>query len=102
MFKLYAGTDGMLTGALSALLEAEGIRCLVKNEHLGGGAGALPLTECWPELWVLEEADLPRARRILGQVLRPESRGREGWRCPACGEGLEGQFEQCWKCGAWR
>ena len=26
----------------------------------------------------------------------------QSWRCPSCGEGLEGQFTACWKCGARR
>lgn len=102
MVKLYTSADRVMLGALRTLLENQGIACLVKNELLGGGAGGLPLNDCWPEIWLHEEADLPRARRLLDEALRPDLSGRYGWSCPGCGESLEAQFEQCWNCGHWR
>ena len=78
------------------LLEAEGIRAVVRNEILSSAMGELPPAECQIEVWVLSEADAVRAGEILRQ---PGRVGGPAWKCPACGETSEGQFTQCWRCG---
>ena len=84
---------------LKNLLEAEGIRCHIKNELLSRLAGDIPFTECAPELWLLDDRDFERARRIVADFDRIPLAG-PAWRCPECGEALEGQFSACWRCGA--
>jgi hypothetical protein len=79
------------------VLEAEGIRAVVKNEILSSAMGELPPAECQAELWVVA-GDAERARAILDRAPGDDS----AWRCAACGEACEGQFTQCWKCGAYR
>ena len=98
MKRLYASSDFMLVGHLKTVLAQHGIHALVKNAYLAGGAGELPPTAVWPELWV-EEEDLPRAREILADML-DDDRGGESWTCPVCGESIEPQFAACWSCGA--
>ena len=86
---------------LKHVLDAEGIRCAVRN--LAGAAGRLPPTECWTELWILDDAQLPDARRTLQRAFNEqETAGGESWECPRCGEKLEAQFEACWKCSTLR
>ena len=79
------------------VLETEGIRATVKNEHLSSAMGELPPAECQAELWVLRDDDAPRAERLLRHG--PPTVGA-AWRCPECGEVSEPQFTQCWNCGA--
>ena len=86
---------------LKNLLEAEGVRCQIRNELLSRLAGEIPFTECAPELWLLDERDFERARRILADFARPAA-AAPTWKCPGCGESLEGQFSACWRCGASR
>ena len=86
---------------LKNLLEAEGIRCHIKNELLSRLAGEIPFTECAPELWLLDERDLERAKCILADLSRAAV-AKPAWQCPNCGEALEGQFSACWHCGALR
>lgn len=81
------------------LLEAEGIRAEVRNEILSSAMGELPPAECQVEVWVLRESDFERAREVLRQ---PRGRSEPPWTCGACGESSEGQFTQCWRCGAYR
>lgn len=81
------------------VLQAEGIRALVRNEHLSSAMGELPPAECQIELWVLHDEDSVRAEALLRDG--PQKRGT-AWRCAACGEACEPQFTQCWKCGAER
>jgi len=79
------------------VLEAEGIRAVVKNQFLSSAMGDLPPAECQPELWVLNDADLWRAERLL---YAPAQAGPD-WTC-GCGERLGSQFTQCWSCGEFR
>jgi hypothetical protein len=79
------------------LLDAAGIRAVVKNQYLSSAMGDLPPAECQPELWVLADFDATRAEQIL---FRSEPQG-PGWQC-GCGEPLGAQFTQCWNCGSYR
>jgi hypothetical protein len=78
------------------LLEAAGIPVLVRNAALSSAMGELPPAECEAQLWVLDDADAPRAQELL----RAPPSGPD-WTC-ACGETLGAQFTQCWRCGAYR
>ena len=81
------------------LLEVEGIPAEVRNERLGSAMGELPPAECQVEVWVIDGADAARAERLLREGV--PVRGAP-WTCGGCGERLEPQFTQCWRCGALR
>ena len=81
------------------LLETEGIRAVVKNEFLSSAMGDLPPAECQAEVWVLHEKDFQVAETILRSLNAQND--LPSWKC-ACGETCEGQFTQCWRCGAYR
>jgi hypothetical protein len=82
------------------LLAVEGIRSVVRNEILSSAMGELPPAECQVEVWVLREGDAARADLLLTQSFSTPDAG-EPWAC-ACGERIEPQFTQCWRCGAYR
>lgn len=84
-------------GHFKNVLEHHGIACVIKNEQLSGALGEIPFLECLPELWVLDDADLARAKRLIEQQREPIA--GPAWRCPGCGEQNEGQFAACWRCG---
>lgn len=98
MKRVYSSESLPEIGHLKNILEQAGIACLVKNEQLSGGLGEIPFLECLPELWVLHDADLPRARRLIEQL--KESVTAPAWQCRVCGNRNEGQFAACWSCGA--
>ena len=85
-------------GHLKNVLEQAGIPCLVRNEQLSGGLGEIPFIDCFPELWVVRDDDLERARALVDQQRRGTA-DSSGWRCRKCGESNEGQFSACWQCG---
>ena len=101
MQPLYSSLNLLEIHHLKNLLEAEGIRCQIKNELLSQLAGEVPFTECAPQLWLLDERDLDRARRVVSDFGRSAA-AAPPWQCPVCGEALEGQFSACWHCGALR
>jgi hypothetical protein len=81
------------------LLEVEGIRSVVRNEILSSAMGELPPAECETEVWVVRDDDAARAEMVLKNSL--SWKNEPAWLC-RCGERCEGQFTQCWRCGATR
>ena len=81
------------------ILASEGIASRIKNEHLGSIVGEMPFVEVWPELWVINDLDLDRARQLIDAAIGDES-PQAAWKCRKCGEENEGQFAACWNCGA--
>ncbi len=80
-------------------LAAAGIGASVQRAFASGIAGQIPPDQALPEVWVDDEADHDRAQSLLAEWQRlPERR----WACPQCHEIVEGPFEACWNCGAWR
>ena len=96
MRRVFSSFDLIAVHHARNLLEAEGIGAVVRNERLGSAMGELPPAECQAEVWVMEDADAQRAERLLREG-RPAT--GPAWTCPACGERLEPQFAQCWRCG---
>jgi hypothetical protein len=99
MRKVYTAESVIEIAHLRNLLEADGIACEVRNDRLGGVAGEIPFVECWPELWVRNTGDVLRARGLIDEALRPAT-AAAAWQCPDCGERIEPQFAQCWRCAA--
>ena len=79
----------MLTGA--------GYGCTVQRAYASSIAGEIPPDQALPELWMLDDAHVEPARALLAEIRRAPARH---WVCEACGERVDGPFEQCWNCGA--
>ncbi len=78
-------------------LQLEGISASVQRQYLAGIAGDLPPDQCQPEVWIHHHSQEAQARTLLFHLQNvPQHR----WLC-ACGELVEGGFEQCWHCAAW-
>ena len=97
--KKLTSADSLITiNHFKNLLEAEGIPCQIRNEHLGSILGEMPFVETWPELWVVNDLDFDRATQLI-EAVDAES-PQAPWSCRRCGEENEGQFAACWNCGA--
>ena len=81
------------------VLEMQGIECRIQGEYRSGAAGEIPLAEAWPELWVIDPAQVEEARRVVDEALQPPGPAQPDWTCPRCREVNEGQFGACWSCG---
>ena len=86
-------------GLVKDLLEKDGISCVIRNDKLSTALGMVPFTECYPELWVLNDQDYAKAKEVLDSWLNPRNQLANSWKCSNCGETIEGQFTSCWKCG---
>jgi hypothetical protein len=99
--EVYAGgrTDAAL---LDNLLQVEDIDTIVTADKRVARIG--PLSGA--SVFVLDPAQVERARDIVERYRRREPlkdpKSYRSWRCRACNELVEGQFEVCWKCSASR
>ena len=108
MQHVYTARDEMDANFVQGLLRREGIQAVVQGQSLGTTWGTLPLSaESLPTVWV-PEADVERAGPIVEEYRRTDQANavdaaveapRATWTCPNCGEKVEDQFTQCWKCG---
>ena len=101
MRKLYEAADAFEARWLADWLCGQGVPAVVLGEALAGAAGQLP-ANVFPAVWLVDEADLYRAGRLLDDFLRTGERAAGPWYCPACGERVEAGFDLCWNCGAAR
>jgi len=65
MVKIFEDFDITLVGYYQSVLESNNIETFMKNQFGTGGLGELPFVEVVPQLWVLNEAEVPRAIALL-------------------------------------
>ena len=97
MRKVYTAESPIQVAHLRNVLESAGIACEVRNDRLLGALGERPFVECWPELWVKRPGDELLARGLIENTLRAAQSGA-AWQCEVCGERIEPQFTECWRC----
>lgn len=79
------------------LLQQGGIDASVQRAYSSGIAGEIPPDQALPEVWVFDDTEHARAAALLHELRHlPHLH----WHCAACGESVDGPFEQCWNCGA--
>jgi hypothetical protein len=98
MKRLYGAANLPEAYLVLGMLSQAGIRAHVFNENAQGAAGEIPVVHAYPELWLEDEEDYDRARRIIEDYER-RAADDAGVTCPACGEPNPQGFEICWHCG---
>lgn len=87
---------------LKNLLETAGVESLIKNDRLSTLSGEIPMTNCWPELWIVDDSKLELANKVIDEVNVPlvteKGYEKETWVCDKCGEIHSVQFSDCWNC----
>jgi hypothetical protein len=98
MRKVHSALDPLAVANLRNLLLREGIETEVRTPFLAAASGDLPFTECWSQLWVVNDEDNDRAVELIRAALARRAGAGRPWKCPGCGETVDGQFEACWQC----
>lgn len=98
MIKIFTSPSMPTIYNIKNILENNGIESVVKGDKRYSGIGELPPTECWIELWLIDESKKEEAAKLIDKINNEKQEG-EKWKCPKCGELLEPQFEICWNCG---
>jgi transglutaminase-like putative cysteine protease len=88
---------------VKGILEQYGISCEIRGEALWIARGQLPLTsETLPTIWIVDDSRYEEATELTERFKDGTLTEKAGvnWKCPECGEEVEGQFTECWQCGA--
>lgn len=103
MLKVFIAEHQAQAHLVEDLLRSNGIEAHVIGESLLNtipGASVIPGTS--PEVWILNPEQIESAMDLVRRFSKgeplPEALGPM-WPCPTCGERLESQFSECWKCG---
>ena len=99
MKKLYSAASLPDAHLIRNLLDQAGIDAHVFNENAQGGVGQLPVMEACPQIWIVDERDLERARQIL-EAFEQMPAVRSNLRCQQCSEDNPTTFQLCWNCGS--
>jgi len=86
---------------MQSLLESHDIKTFIRNQYGSSVMGEVPFVEVVPELYILAEKDLARAKQLL-QLDLPVEEPDDDWVCAECGVDIEGTLDRCWKCGSGR
>ncbi|HEY3330743.1 MAG TPA: DUF2007 domain-containing protein [Capsulimonadaceae bacterium] len=97
MHKLYSSPVLLKVELIKSLLDDSGIEAVIRNQYLVMARGDVPYTESWPEVWV-SDAHTDAARQLLAEFNSEPVSAQPDWICKRCGETIEGQFSDCWKC----
>jgi hypothetical protein len=92
---VYTNENNILVNHAKNILENEGVEVSLKNEH--GSTGMHPQF-MFLELWVNNDSDETKAKRILEEIENPPE--TEEWVCTNCQEKNDASFELCWHCQA--
>ena len=103
MKQVYIADDPTEAHLVKGILEQYGISCEIRGEALWIARGQLPLTsETLPTIWIMDESRFEEAKELTERFHNGTLTTNTGtfWKCPECGEEVEGQFTDCWQCGA--
>jgi len=97
MKRVYTASDPVNAHLVRELLEGNGIPAVVQDERIFAVRGSVPVV--YPTVWVNEDG-YEAARAVVEQFDAAAKQPAEtaSWICPACGERIDGQFTECWKC----
>lgn len=99
MQKIYSANNLPDAYLIQGLLAEAGIESQILNEYAQGGLGEIPFTQTYPEIWLLNERDITKAKKIINQFEQtPSETGK--LLCKNCHELNPDTFETCWHCGA--
>ena len=98
MRKVYSSSKTNLVYFAKSVLDANHIESVILREQLAGVVGAIAPLDAWPELCVHDLERLEEARQLLEASMAKSETLDKPWQCPGCGEKIEAQFTQCWKC----
>lgn len=99
MLRLYRALDLPSAHLLAGLLRQAGIEARVLNENAQGGLGDIPFGEAYPEVWIMQDSDKPRALALVAQFEKAPKVSATVF-CQTCAEENPANFELCWHCGA--
>ena len=97
--KIYAAANLVEAQLLKDLLQQAGIVTHLFNQNAQSGLGEIPFTHAYPEIWLVDERDEPRAARVLKEYEQVPL-DKDTVYCSKCRERNPDNFALCWNCGS--
>ena len=98
MRKVYSAPNTNLVHFIRSILEAHKIENVILREQLAGVVGGIAPHDAWPEIWIHDDERLDEALQLIESSMEKSEMLGNPWQCKCCGEEIEAQFTQCWKC----
>ena len=98
MRKVYSSPKTNLVHFAKSVLEANNIESVILREQLAGVVGGIAPLDAWLELWIHDDERLDEALQLIESSMEKSEIPDIPWQCQNCGEEIEAQFTQCWKC----
>ena len=103
MKMIYSARDSMDAEFVKGILDEQGIESVIQGAALSNVLGSMATNlDATPEIWVREEDEQRAIVAVSGfKSGAPPAADAQAnlWKCPQCGEQIEGQFTECWNCG---
>jgi len=93
---LYTNENRYVVHNIQNIVENAGITIMLKNEFAAGAAGDLVPHETWLELWVVEDDDFDKAKKLIDSSFSKHT--DPSWTCSQCNEKNDASFDFCWNC----
>jgi hypothetical protein len=100
MKRVYSTESVAMAWHIRNVLENSALPAVVKNEQLFSAVGEIPVTECMPEVWVLNSDDSGKAEALIIQLGQDSDTSAVEWICASCNESNDGNYDICWSCEA--
>ncbi|MFT4861076.1 MAG: hypothetical protein ACI95C_000277 [Pseudohongiellaceae bacterium] len=98
MKRVYTADSSAMAWHIKNILEHNNIPAVVKNELLSSIAGEMPITECQPQVWVLNNLYFKLAEQLIKEAVGGEAIEGPDWFCRQCHENNLANFAICWNC----
>lgn len=98
MKRVYTADSVAMAWHVKNVLEFHDIDAIVKNEGLLSIAGEVPVTECQPEVWVLNDLYVALAEKLIRELESEPAMVADDWICKHCAESNLGSYGICWNC----
>ena len=99
MRRIHVAANPIEAEAVCTYLNANGVRAVVRNEHIWAIAGVSMTLDGAPAVWIVNDDDELSARSLMSDRSKP-TQDLPAWSCNLCDESNDGPFGICWKCGA--
>jgi hypothetical protein len=98
MKRVYTADSAAMAWHIKNVLEHNNIDAIVRNEGLMSVAGEVPITECQPQVWVLNNLYEKLAEQIIKEAVGGQVIEGPDWICRNCNESNAANFAICWNC----
>ena len=98
MQEVFRHWDTATVGLVNGFLEDAGIKTVLRNWD-GCNITEIPIPAIYPNVCVLNEKDLDRARELISAFQNSVESTEKEWLCKSCGESVNETLNECWNCG---